>query len=100
MEPTYGQIAEWLREAADDLESWGGYASDYFQEKWKLADNIQEVRDRAALVEAMGERRCGNCEHFIPAKINTWGPWRQCVNYNVYNQGPDFCCCHWKRREG
>lgn len=33
-----------LREAADDIESWGAYASDYFQEKWDLAGDVTKYR--------------------------------------------------------
>lgn len=31
-------------EAIDDIESWGEYASDYFQDKWKLKEYIAEHR--------------------------------------------------------
>lgn len=37
-----------LHEAADDIESWGAYAADYFQQKWNLAGDV--ARARAAAV--------------------------------------------------
>jgi hypothetical protein len=33
-----------LREAIDDIESWAGYASDYFQEKHDLAGGLARLR--------------------------------------------------------
>ncbi|MGL4651467.1 MAG: hypothetical protein ACRC1H_18825 [Caldilineaceae bacterium] len=38
-----------LREAADSIESWGAYASDYFRQKHDLAGDV--ARARAALGE-------------------------------------------------
>lgn len=38
-----------LGRAADDIESWGAYASSYFQEKWNLQADIDAAR--AALGE-------------------------------------------------
>ena len=38
-----------LGRAADDIESWGAYASSYFQEKWNLQADIYAAR--AALGE-------------------------------------------------
>ena len=43
------RLREALREAADGIESWGAYASDYFKEKWDLAGDI--ARARRALEE-------------------------------------------------
>ena len=34
-----------LGRAADDIESWGAYASSYFQEKWNLQADIYAARD-------------------------------------------------------
>ena len=36
-----------LGEAADDIEHWGGYASEYFKDKWHLEDDIKKYRDAA-----------------------------------------------------
>ena len=46
-----------LHDAADDVEGWGNYASDYFQVKHDLTGNIAKIhaqsdRARAALAEA------------------------------------------------
>ena len=38
-----------LLEAADDIEHWGGYASDGFQQRWDLAGDIKRARSAAAL---------------------------------------------------
>jgi hypothetical protein len=42
-----------LREAADDIEEWGSYASDYFIKKWNLQGDIDSAR--AALKGASHE---------------------------------------------
>lgn len=39
-----------LGRAADDIESWGAYASSYFQEKWNLQADIDAARS------ALGEK--------------------------------------------
>ena len=36
-----------LGEAADDIEHWGGYASEYFKDKWHLDDDIKKYREAA-----------------------------------------------------
>lgn len=38
-----------LKVAADDIQEWGGYASDYFQKKWNLKADVDAAR--AALKE-------------------------------------------------
>lgn len=45
--------ADWMDEAADEIESWGSYASPYFQEKHDLAESVQRFRDRAAAIRAL-----------------------------------------------
>ena len=50
---TLATIAEQLAEAAEDVESWGGYAGAYFQEKHHLAKNIQQIKEHAAKVRAI-----------------------------------------------
>lgn len=39
-----------LGRAADDIESWGAYASEYFQKRWNLQRDIEAAR--AALGES------------------------------------------------
>ena len=43
------RLREKYEEAIDDIEEWGAYASEYFQEKWKLKECIEQ--HRAALKE-------------------------------------------------
>jgi len=43
------RLQEKYEEAIDDIEEWGAYASEYFQEKWKLKECIEQ--HRAALKE-------------------------------------------------
>lgn len=47
LDPDAKQMADWLDEAADDIGNWGGYASEYFQNKHDLLVNIQDFRTRA-----------------------------------------------------
>lgn len=46
-------IKAWCEEAAKDVEEWGAYASEYFQEKWNLVSGIQKWRDRANVLDAL-----------------------------------------------
>ena len=48
------QYAEWLDEAAADIEDWGMYASEYLQKKWDLPDQVQDYKNRAAAIRARG----------------------------------------------
>lgn len=34
-----------LAEAAEEIENWGAYADQYFQEKWKLEEVIKKYRE-------------------------------------------------------
>jgi hypothetical protein len=43
------RLREALKEAREDVASWGAYASDYFQEKWNLAGDLARID--AALAE-------------------------------------------------
>ena len=43
------RLREKYEEAIDDIEEWVAYASEYFQEKWKLKECIEQ--HRAALKE-------------------------------------------------
>ena len=38
-------LRKMLLEAADEIESWGSYASDYFQNKHDLRGTVKRVRD-------------------------------------------------------
>lgn len=46
------QYADWLDEAAADIEDWGMYASEYLQQKWDLPDQVQDYKNRAAAIRA------------------------------------------------
>ena len=48
------QYADWLDEAAADIEDWGMYASEYLQKKWDLPDQVQDYKNRAAAIRARG----------------------------------------------
>lgn len=37
------RLHKWLTEARELIESWGAYASDYFQEKWGLQDDLMMI---------------------------------------------------------
>jgi hypothetical protein len=47
------QLEAALAEAIEDIQHWGGYAGEYFQDKWDLKGNI--AKHRAAL----GEKKDG-----------------------------------------
>ena len=44
-------LVEALEDATDEIESWGAYASEYFQEKHDLAGNVAKFR---AIAQAEG----------------------------------------------
>jgi hypothetical protein len=46
------QYADWLDEAAADIEDWGMYASEYLQKKWDLPDQVQDYKNRALTIRA------------------------------------------------
>jgi hypothetical protein len=48
------QYADWLDEAAADIEDWGMYASEYLQKKWDLPDQVQDYKNRAVAIRARG----------------------------------------------
>jgi hypothetical protein len=48
------QYANWLDEAAADIEDWGMYASEYLQQKWDLPDQVQDYKNRAAAIRNRG----------------------------------------------
>ena len=45
-------LRESLTHAADEVESWGSYASDYFQQKHDLAGTVLKVRQAAVSKES------------------------------------------------
>ena len=47
MEAENEKLRTLLLEAAEDIESWGVYASDYFAEKWDLAGDIEKYKKAA-----------------------------------------------------
>ena len=49
-EITKEQIADWLDEAAEEVQDWGAYASEIFQKKHDLAGAVKRWRDRADLI--------------------------------------------------
>lgn len=51
------QYADWFDEAAADIYDWGGYASEYFQEKYDLEANVQDFKNRAAAIRARREMK-------------------------------------------
>jgi hypothetical protein len=53
LERINAQLLEALEEAADDIESWGAYASGYFQTKHDLLGSVNKAR--AAIAAAKGE---------------------------------------------
>lgn len=34
-----------LEDASEEISHWGGYASEYFQDKWHLTDKIKTTQD-------------------------------------------------------
>ena len=41
--------------AADDIDDWGGYASEYFQQKHNLNGDVKTYRDKAKQLHALLE---------------------------------------------
>jgi hypothetical protein len=41
-----------IEDALDDVQHWGSYADEYFQEKWKLKDDVEKWRDRLTALDA------------------------------------------------
>ena len=48
-----------LSEAADDIEAWGAYASDYFQKKHDLAGCVAKYRDAAESLAQLDVSQAG-----------------------------------------
>lgn len=53
-EANVSRYADWMDEAADDIEFWGAYASAYFVAKHKLSDTLADYRNRATLLRKLG----------------------------------------------
>ena len=79
-----------LGEAADDIEHWGGYASEYFKDKWHLEDDIKKYRDAALAGEPATEPaktadQPSACNHFPGQSTCEWcgavQPERCCLDY-------------------
>ncbi len=49
------ELVKALKEAADEIEGWGAYASPYFQEKHDLEGSVAAVH--AAIAKATGEQQ-------------------------------------------
>jgi hypothetical protein len=54
-EDTLIAACAYLTQAAEDIEAWGSYASDYFQKKYGLKDDIRLYKQRTSEFEAMAE---------------------------------------------
>lgn len=54
-EANVSRFADWMDEAADDIEFWGAYASDYFKKKHDLANYSLDYKSRAAVLRKLGE---------------------------------------------
>ena len=61
-----------IAEAADEIESWGSYASDYFQDKHDLAGTVARFRstNQDALLEALA-KECERLANFYDAGYGT-----------------------------
>ena len=49
------ELVEALRDAIDEVENWGAYASEYFQEKHDLSGTVAKLRAILAKHESGGE---------------------------------------------
>ena len=54
-EANVSRYADWMGEAAEDIEFWAAYASDYFIKKHKLEDILADYQNRAAALRKLGE---------------------------------------------
>lgn len=48
--------ADWLDEAADDIEHWASYASEYSQQKYGATKDVKMYRERAETIR----KKAGN----------------------------------------
>jgi len=42
------RLRAWIVELPDEIASWGAYADEYFQQKWKLAEAIEAAKANSA----------------------------------------------------
>jgi Lar family restriction alleviation protein len=42
------RLRAWAAELPDEISSWGAYADEYFQQKWKLAEAIETAKANSA----------------------------------------------------
>jgi hypothetical protein len=100
-EPTMKEIAEWLREAAL-IADYAAMIHSLKPTEGPLKKSV--FHDRATQVEAMGERRCLTCEEWLggihPVFGCSYDGLVHCKKLNIPGQGANFCCIHWKRKEG
>jgi hypothetical protein len=45
------ELSALVDEAAEEIETWGAYAGEYFQAKWDLAGTVERFRRAAQLTE-------------------------------------------------
>jgi hypothetical protein len=101
--PGNKEIAEWLREAGHRIHALERGA-DVNQDRVMYGHNIRSYHEKANLVEQM---RCGTChwwEHSAELSCSFYG---NCMepghmdpdSSNTTHTGPQFCCCHWDRKE-
>ncbi len=50
-------FAKWMDEASEDIDGWGAYAGEYFQEKWDYQGDIEKYRQRAASIRSSCRHR-------------------------------------------
>lgn len=51
------RLLEALKDARIDIEEWGAYAGDYFQEKWGLQEDLSRYDRLIAAVEALRKEK-------------------------------------------
>lgn len=85
------EAAEKLDEAADEIDSWGAYASEYFQEKHDLKGSVSDTRKYAAHFEAIAKgARPTATNNFARAAaiVGDWPQWKKDVTLTKYDR-PD-----------
>lgn len=49
------ELSALVDEAAEEIETWGAYAGEYFQARWDLAGTVERFRRAAQLTETRHE---------------------------------------------
>lgn len=49
-------IIEALENGVANMADWGGYAGEYFQKKWGLQNDLNQLREALTIAKAMRER--------------------------------------------